>query len=152
MRQATYVAAAVPDALTALAMMVMLSAALGMRSALSSILPEDTNSLLALTLPSPPRKTHRTSHQHQIDLQNAQKSKEVYAQALMRATILVAVAREKENHGPMRSILKLRSTRMPARRTSHSHPTTLRQYKLYYVIHLLYIHYHNSTIGFYFIK
>jgi hypothetical protein len=46
----------------------------------------------------------------------------------------------------------VRSTRMPARRTSHSHPKTSRQYTLYYVICLLFIHYHNITIGFYFIK
>jgi hypothetical protein len=37
MRQAAYVAAAAPDALTATATMVTLSAALGTRSALSSI-------------------------------------------------------------------------------------------------------------------
>jgi hypothetical protein len=106
MRRANYVAAVAPDTLTAAAMMVTLSAAPGMRSVLSSIPLEDTNSLLALSLLLPPRKTHRTSHQRQIVHLNAQKGKEVYAQALMRAMILVVVAREKENHGPMWSILK----------------------------------------------
>jgi hypothetical protein len=98
--------AAAQDALTATATMVALSVASGTRSALSSILLEDTNSLLALSHPPPPRKTCRMSQQHQIDCQNAQKGKEVYAQALMCARTLVAMAREKENHGLNRSIVK----------------------------------------------
>ncbi len=64
------------------------------------------NSLLALSLLLLQRKTHRTSHQCQINHQNAQKGKEVYAQALMHAMILVAGAREKENHELTWSILK----------------------------------------------
>jgi hypothetical protein len=65
MRRVAYVAAAAPNALTAAATLVTLSAAPGTRSALSSIPLEDTNSLLALSLPLPSRKTHRMSHQRQ---------------------------------------------------------------------------------------
>jgi hypothetical protein len=71
MRQAAYVAAAAPDNLTAAATMVTLSAASSTRSALLLILLEGTNSLLALSLPSLPRKTHRMSPQRQMNRQNA---------------------------------------------------------------------------------
>jgi hypothetical protein len=115
------VAAAALDALTAAATTVILSVAPGTRNALSSILLEDKNSLLALTLPSPPRKTHRMSHQRQINCQKAQKGKEVYVQALMRATTLVATAREKENHGPMWSIVEQVERKFAVR----GHPASL---------------------------
>ena len=51
------------------------------------------------TLPSPPRKTRKTSHQEQIARQNERKQKAVHAQAHARATTLVAEerAKEKEN-------------------------------------------------------
>jgi hypothetical protein len=50
-------------------------------------------------LPSPPRKTRKTSHQEQIARQNERKHRVVHAQAHARATILVAEerAKEKEN-------------------------------------------------------
>jgi hypothetical protein len=50
-------------------------------------------------LPSPPRKTQKTSHQEQIERQNERKQKAVHAQAHARATTLVAEerAKEKEN-------------------------------------------------------
>ena len=50
-------------------------------------------------LPSPPRKTQKTSHQEQIARQNERKQKAVHAQAHARATTLVAEerAKEKEN-------------------------------------------------------
>jgi hypothetical protein len=59
---------------------------------------------------------------------------------------------KKMSEAEREAFLRMRLMRMPARRTSHSHPTTSRQYKFYHVICLLFIHYHNSTIGFYFIK
>jgi hypothetical protein len=121
MRQAAYVAAAATDALTAVATMVTLSAILDTRSALSSIPLEDMNSLLALSLLLPPRKIHRMSHQCRFDCQNAQKGKEVYAQALMHATILVLAASEKENHGPTRSILK----QVARKFATQGHPVSL---------------------------
>jgi hypothetical protein len=121
MKQAAYVAAAAPEALTNAAMMVTLSATPRTRSALSLVSLEDMTSLLALSLPLPPRKTHRISHQHQIDRQNAQKGKEVYAQSLMHATILVAAAREKKNHEPRQSILKQVERGFAAR----GHPVSL---------------------------
>ncbi len=121
LRQAAYVAAAALDALTAAATMVTMSAAPGTRSALSLILLEDMNSLLALSLPLPPRKAHRTSHQRQIDRQNVQKGKEVYAQALMRAMTLVAAAREKESHGPMWLILE----QVECKFATRGHPVSL---------------------------
>jgi hypothetical protein len=120
LRQATYVAAA-QDALTATATMVALSVASGTRSALSLVSLEDMTSLLALSLPLPPRKTHRISHQHQIDRPNAQKGKEVYAQSLMHATIRVAAAWEKKNHAPRQSILKQVERGFAAR----GHPVSL---------------------------
>ena len=51
------------------------------------------------TLPSPPRKTRKTSHQEQIARQNKRKHRAVHAQAHARATTLVAEerAQEKEN-------------------------------------------------------
>ena len=66
------------------------------------------NSTLLLDLPSPPRKTNRTSHQHQVDHQNEWKSKEVYVQALAQATTLVATKRmqAKENCHPTSSVVK----------------------------------------------
>jgi hypothetical protein len=50
-------------------------------------------------LPSPPRKTRKTSHQEQIARKNERKQKAVHAQAHARATTLVAEerAKEKEN-------------------------------------------------------
>jgi hypothetical protein len=50
-------------------------------------------------LPSPPRKTRKTSHQEQIAQQNERKQKAGHAQAYARATTLVAEerAKEKEN-------------------------------------------------------
>ena len=62
-------------------------------AALTTILPE------MLSLPSPPKKTCKTSHQCQVDRQNEQKAKETYAQAFARATMLIATERgeEKEN-------------------------------------------------------
>ena len=61
----------------------------------------------SLDLPSPLKKTRQTSHQRQIDRQNERKTKEAYAQALARATTLIATERgkEKENACPMQSIL-----------------------------------------------
>jgi hypothetical protein len=47
-------------------------------------------------LPSPPRKTRKTSHQEQITRQNERKQKAVNAQAHARATTLVAEERAKE--------------------------------------------------------
>ncbi len=47
-------------------------------------------------LPSPPRKTQKTSHQEQIARQNERKQKAVHAQAHARATTLVAEERAKE--------------------------------------------------------
>jgi hypothetical protein len=50
----------------------------------------------ALDLPSSLKKTRKTSHQRQIDSQNERKAKEAYAQALARATPLIAAERGKE--------------------------------------------------------
>jgi hypothetical protein len=50
----------------------------------------------ALDLPSPLKKTRKTSHQRKIDRQNKRKAKEAYAQALARATTLIAAERGKE--------------------------------------------------------
>ena len=47
-------------------------------------------------LPSPPRKTRKTSHQEQIARQNERKHKTVHAQAHARATTLVVEERTKE--------------------------------------------------------
>jgi hypothetical protein len=60
-----------------------------------------------LDLRSPLKKTRKTSHQHQIDRQNERKTKDAYAQALARATTLVATERgkEKKNACPTQSIL-----------------------------------------------
>jgi hypothetical protein len=60
-----------------------------------------------LDLPSPLKKTCKTSHQRHIDRQNERKTKEAYAQALARATTLIATERgkEKENACPTQSIL-----------------------------------------------
>ena len=60
-----------------------------------------------LDLPSPLKKTRKTSHQRQIDRQNERKAKEAYAQALARATTLIATERgkEKENACPTQSII-----------------------------------------------
>ena len=60
-----------------------------------------------LGLPFPPKKTRKTSHQHQIDCQNKQKAKEAYAQALAQATMLIATERgeKKENACPTQSII-----------------------------------------------
>jgi hypothetical protein len=47
-------------------------------------------------LPSPPRKTQKTSHQEQIARQNKRKHRAVHAQAHTHATTLVAEERAKE--------------------------------------------------------
>ena len=100
------VSAAAPAGLSAAAAMVTLSLIV-MPRVLVLILPEDANSTLPLHLPSPPRKTHRTSHQCQVDCQNKQESKDVYAQALAQATMLVATKRTqaKENCCPKSSVV-----------------------------------------------
>jgi hypothetical protein len=57
--------------------------------------------LASILLPSLPRKTHKTSHQQQIDHQNARKQKAIHNLALARTTSLVAKAKanaDKENH------------------------------------------------------
>jgi hypothetical protein len=61
----------------------------------------------SLDLPSPLKKMHKISHQHQIDRKNKRKGKEAYAQALAQATLLVATKRgkEKENACPTQSII-----------------------------------------------
>jgi len=61
----------------------------------------------SLDLPSPLKKMRKTSHQHQIYHQNKRKAKEAYAQALTRATTLIATERgkEKENACPTQSII-----------------------------------------------
>ncbi len=90
------VSAAALAALTAAAMMVALSAMLTKR-ALASMPLEDVNCLVLLSPPLPPIKMHKTSHQRQDDSQNKQKSKEVYAQALMQAMMLAAAKRVQAN-------------------------------------------------------
>ena len=67
----------------------------------------NTISSEALDLPSPLKKTRKTSHECQIDCQNERKAKEAYTQALARATALIAAERgkEKENACPMQSII-----------------------------------------------
>jgi hypothetical protein len=84
--------------LSAVAAMVTLSLTVTTR-ALAMILPEDANSTWPLDIPLPPRKTHKTSQQCQIDCQNGRKSNVVYDQALAQATMLVATKRTqaKEN-------------------------------------------------------
>jgi hypothetical protein len=73
------------------------------RSALQTITVPAAVSVLpaagVAALPSPPRKTRKTSHQEQIARQNDRKQKAVHAQAHARATTLVAEerAKEKEN-------------------------------------------------------
>jgi len=61
----------------------------------------------SLDLPSPLKKTRKTSHQRHIYRQNERQAKEAYAQALARATMLIAAERgkEKENACPMQSII-----------------------------------------------
>ena len=97
-----------PAALSTAAVMVTLSATV-MTRALASILPEDANCLVPLDLiPLPPWKTYRTSHQRQVERQNKWKSKEeVYAQALVLATMLIATKRTKakENSHTMSSVI-----------------------------------------------
>jgi hypothetical protein len=76
--------------------------------ALMTILPEDNDGLPVQSLPSPPKKTCKTSHQGQVDYQNERKAKDTYAQALAQAMTLVATERgkEKENTCPTLSIIK----------------------------------------------
>jgi hypothetical protein len=61
----------------------------------------------SLDLPSPLKKTRKTSHQRQIYRQNERKAKEAYAQALAQATTLIVTERgkEKENACPTQSII-----------------------------------------------
>ena len=62
----------------------------------------------SLDLPSPLKKTRKMSHQRQIYRQNERKAKEAYAQALARATTLIATERGKEkqeNACPTQSII-----------------------------------------------
>jgi len=75
---------------------------------LASISPEESNDgTLALSLPSPLKKTRKTSHQRQIDRQNGRKGKDAYALALSRVTTLVAAERneEKENDHPTATVI-----------------------------------------------
>ncbi len=60
-----------------------------------------------LDLPSPLKKTCKTSHQRQIDRQNERNANEADAQALAQATTLIATERgkEKENACPTQSII-----------------------------------------------
>ena len=60
-----------------------------------------------LDLLSPLKKTHKTSHQHQINHQKERKAKEAYVQALAPVTMLIATERgkEKENACPTQSII-----------------------------------------------
>jgi hypothetical protein len=74
---------------------------------LALISPEESNDgTLALSLPSPLKKTRKTSHQRQIDRQNGRKGKDTYALALSRVTMLVAAERneEKENARPTATV------------------------------------------------
>ncbi len=67
--------------LSAAAAMVALSTTV-MTTALATISPEDNDGLPVLSLPSPPKKTRKTSHQRQVGHQNEWKAKEAYVQAL----------------------------------------------------------------------
>jgi hypothetical protein len=49
---------------------------------LATILMEDNDGLPVLSLPSPPKKMRKTSHQYQVVHQNKRKAKEAYTQAL----------------------------------------------------------------------
>jgi hypothetical protein len=67
--------------LSAVATMAALSTTV-MTTVLVMISPEDNDCSPVLSLPSPPKKTRKTSHQRQVDCQNKRKAKEAYAQAL----------------------------------------------------------------------
>jgi hypothetical protein len=82
--------ASVPAVLSTAAAMVALSTTV-MTTALAMILLEDNDGSPDLSLPSPPKKTRKTSHQHQVNRQNKRKAKEAYAQALAQATMLVGL-------------------------------------------------------------
>ncbi len=69
--------------------MITLASMTVTRTALTSISPEECNDGTP-SLPSPLKKTRKTSHQRQIDCQNVRKGKNAYALALSRATTLVA--------------------------------------------------------------
>ena len=75
---------------------------------LASISPEESNDgTLALSLPSPLKKTRKTSHQRQIGRQNGWKGKDAYALALSWVAMLVATERneEKENARPAATVI-----------------------------------------------
>ncbi len=96
-----------PAVLSAANAMVTLASATVTRTALTSISPEECNDGTP-SLPSPLKKTQKTSHQRQIDRQNVRKGKDAYALALSRATTLVAAERaeqEKENARPTATII-----------------------------------------------
>ena len=90
------VSAAVPAALSAAAVMVTLSSTVTTR-ALALIPQEDANSTLMLDLPLPPRKTHRTSHQRQIDHQNERKSKDPFGWTVVTARACHRLHRMRSN-------------------------------------------------------
>ncbi len=94
------VSAAALAALSSVAAMIALSLMVATRA--RALIPlEDGNSMVPLNLLlMPPRELHRPIHQHQIDRQNKQKSKEVFAQAFVQATVIFATKRvqSKENH------------------------------------------------------
>ena len=94
-----------PAAAAASALLTLSTTANVERSALRMITPVPAAVFVfpaaagADALPSPPRKTRKTSHQEQIARQNERKHRAVHAQAHARATTLVAEerAKEKEN-------------------------------------------------------
>jgi hypothetical protein len=99
--------ASVSAVLSAAAVMVALSTTVT-TTALATILPEDNDGSPVLSLPSPPKKTRKMSHQRQVNRQNKWKAKEAYAQALTQATTLIAAERgkEKENTSPTLMIIE----------------------------------------------
>ena len=84
-----------PAVLSAANAMITLASTTVTRTALTSISPEECNDGTP-SLPSPLKKTRKTSHQRQIDRQNVRKGKDAYALALSRATMLFAAERAEQ--------------------------------------------------------
>ncbi len=93
--------------LSAAGAMVTLSMTVTTTVLTSISLEESNDGTLALSLPSPLKKTRKTSHQQQRDCQNGRKGKDTYALALSRVTTLIAAKRneEKENDHPTATVI-----------------------------------------------
>jgi hypothetical protein len=96
------------SASAAAAATIMLSTTTTITTTTTTATTINTISSEVLNLPSPLKKTRKTSHECQIDCQNERKAKEAYTQALARATTLIATERGKEkqeNACPTQSII-----------------------------------------------